>query len=146
MEKILIGLLFVGLNTGTYTMFVLDERLNVSKRLKKIFFSFFAVASIFCFASGSQDLRQVGPSIFLLLVCLIGLSMYKFFFSKFFEQKGTAFPQTIKKIVVFGLLPVYSFDRDNYADTFFIQSLTGKYLIFASFHPPRPGVRHCWSS
>lgn len=106
--EILASILFVGLNAGTYTVFVFDERLKIDKRGKIYFYSFFAVASILCFASGNPSLRLVGSSISLLVMYFMVLGMYKFFFSKFFELRGQAFPETLKKIVVFGLAPIFT--------------------------------------
>jgi hypothetical protein len=106
--EILASILFVGLNAGTYTIFVFDERLKIDKRRKIYFYSFFAVAGILCFASGNPSLRLVGSSISLLMIYFLVLGMYKFFFSKFFELRGQTFPETIKKIVVFGLAPVFT--------------------------------------
>ncbi|MBS1951230.1 MAG: hypothetical protein JST37_09535 [Bacteroidetes bacterium] len=108
MEKIIASLLFVGLNAGTYTVFVFDERLKINKQRKIFFYSFFAVASIVCFISGNQSLGLIRPSISLLLMYFVVLGMYKYFFSKFFELRGETFPETIKKIVVFGLAPVFT--------------------------------------
>ena len=106
--EILASILFVGLNAGTYTIFVFDERLKIDKRRKIYFYSFFAVASILCFASGNPSLALIRPSISLLLMYFVVLGAYKFFFSKFFELRGQTFPETLKKIVVFGLAPVFT--------------------------------------
>jgi hypothetical protein len=108
MEKILIALLFIGLNTGLYLIFVLDEQLRIDKRVKILFFVSLAVVGIFAIVSDSQSLGLIRMSIVLLLLYLIGLGLYKFFFLRYFEQKKMEFPKLIKKIVLFGILPIYT--------------------------------------
>jgi hypothetical protein len=108
MERIIISLVFISLNVGLYIVFILSDRLHVSKKVKILFFSVFLVISIIGLALNNPYFVPIRLSISLLLFYVVVFLMYKYFFLKSLEYNKMSFPESIKQIFKFIFLPVFT--------------------------------------
>ena len=86
MEKILIGLILIALNVGMYLVFVLSERLNISRNFTLSFFLFFLIVAIVSWTSKELYFELMQSSIFLLVAHLLVLLSFKFLLPMVFHD------------------------------------------------------------
>ena len=86
MDKIIIGLVLIALNVGLYLIFVLKERLNISRNPILLFYLFFLIVAIVSWISKGSYLELVQSSIYLLVAHLVVWLSFKFLFPMVFHN------------------------------------------------------------
>lgn len=86
MDKILAGLVLITLNMGLYLIFVLRDRLKISRNFILSFYLFFLIVAIASWINKGLNLELVQSSIYLLIAHLLVLLFFKFLLPMVFRN------------------------------------------------------------
>jgi hypothetical protein len=103
-EQILFGLVLIALNVGLYLIFVLSERLNITRNPILLFYLSFLIVGIVSWISKGSYLELVQSSIYLLLAHLLVWLSFKFLFPMVFHN--LTYQEILKGFFNYILLPI----------------------------------------
>jgi hypothetical protein len=106
--KIGISLVFVSLNVGLYFVFALRNRFKLRAIFKIAFLSIFILLSIAWGMSDNPDFGLIRISDFLLMNYALGYLGYRYLFVPYFKSRNMEFPNVIRQILIFFLIPFYT--------------------------------------